>query len=222
MIRFRRVILLVLAFIVIGAGDVFAGDTMTFKNNLLLGHLTVHRITRTTRRKAPRRDFVEKLTYRQTADWVRCNLDEGKPGSVTVYQMMVDRPARVRGLRHGKKKVKPLPRPDQFNLAGGSTRLHSATLTPRDAPYQVPLCDAAERAILRTLLDFAHWPRGKIAASHRWERDLDGGGFKGTQALEFVDLVRFDHDTIGKGQIAARLTLYVQGAFTGALEKDYA
>lgn len=221
MIRFRLVIVPLIVFVVIGPGDALAGDTMTFKNNLLPGHLTVHRITRTTRRKAPRRDFVEKLTYRQTADWVRCNLAESKPGSVTVYQMMTDRAAKVRGLRHGKKKIKPLPPPDHFNLSGGSTRLHSANLTPRDAPYQVPLCDAAERAALRSLFDFAHWPRGKIDASHRWERDVDGGGFKGTQTLEFVDLVRFDHDTIGKGEIAARLTLYVQGAFTGALEKNY-
>ena len=193
-----------------------ATDQMTFKNNLLPGHLTVHKISRLIHRKAPRKGHTEKLSYAQVAEWVQCNLDEPKPGSVTVYQMMVDRPAKVLSVFHGAKKIRPTPPPERFNLSKGSTRLYSVTKGPRDAPYQVPICDPAEQAVLRVMLDFAHWPRKKIDAGHRWERDISDGGFKGTQTLEFVDLVRV------KKQVAARLTLYIEGSFDGVLQKDYA
>jgi hypothetical protein len=188
---------------------------MSFKNNLLPGHLTLHRITRDILRTSKRRKYTERLEYRQQADWLQCNIDESKPGSVVLYQMMDDCPAEVVGVRHGKKKVEPTPPAENFNLAAGSTRLQSATVTPRDGPFQAPLTDPVERTVLQTLLDFAHWPAKSIEEGHRWQRDIDTGGFVGTQTFEFVDMVKENNET------AARLTLFVQGKFTGPLERDY-
>ncbi|MFQ5430187.1 MAG: HEAT repeat domain-containing protein [Phycisphaerae bacterium] len=197
-----------------GPAAAVAADGMTFKNNLLPGHFTVHRIVRTVHRTVPRKDYVEKLTSVQVAEWVQCNLGESRPGSVTVYQMMADGPARVTSLFKGAEKVNTLPPARAFNLSKRSARLYSATKEPRDAPYQVPLCDPAEQAVLRAMLDVAHWPRKKIKPNHAWERDIDDGGFKGTQRFEFLGLDRVKDNVIGV------VTLYVEGRFAGLLEKN--
>jgi hypothetical protein len=188
---------------------------MTFRNNLLLGHLTVHRVSRVIRRKAPRKQHVERLKYRQRARWVQCNLDEPKPGNVLVYQMMDDEPAKVLSVSHGRKKVRPTPPASDFNLPQGSTRLHSAYTAPRDGPVQVPLTEPVQRAVLQALLDFAHWPRQRVEAGARWQRDISGGGIRGTQTFEFVDLVEI------KGDVVGRVTLYVEGQFEDPLSRDY-
>jgi hypothetical protein len=188
---------------------------MAFKNNLLPGHITHHRISRVTRRTSKRLKYVERLKYKQEAEWLQCNIDEPKPGHVMIYQMMDDRPAKVLGVWHDKERVKPTPPASSFNLAGGSTRLHSATKAPRDAPVQVPLTDPVEKAVLMTLLDFAHWPAKRVEAGHRWQREIAESEFVGTQTFEFVDLVRVN------GDMTARVTLYVEGAFAGALARDW-
>jgi hypothetical protein len=196
-------------------GDARADDKMTFRNNLLPGHLSAHNILRVTRRTVQRKDHVEKLSYAQVARWVQCNLAESKPGHATTYQMMVDQRARVVSLFHGAKSIKPLPSAASFNLSKSSTRLHSVTRSPRDNPYQVPLCDEAQRAVLRAMLDVAHWPREKAEAGRKWERDIRDGGFEGTQRFEFLDLVRI------KGNVVARVKMKVEGAFSGSLEKSH-
>ncbi len=188
---------------------------MTFKNNLLSGHVTTHRLKRVVTRKSQRKDYVETLRYKQRTFWLQCNISEETPGRVMQYQMMVDAPAEVLHVKHGKKRVKPTPPSSDFNLSRGSTRLHSTNKTPRDAPAQVPLTDPVEKVVLNVLLDFAHWPPSRVEAGHRWERPVQFPGFEGTQTFEFVDLVEID------GQVAARLTLYVEGGFTGSLEKDW-
>lgn len=192
-----------------------AADHMTFRNNLIPGHLSVHRVSRLTHRKARRKGFSEKLSYAQIAELVQCNLSDSQARGVQVFQMIVDQPAKVISLFHDAERVRPAPPAERFSLPNGSTRLHSMAVSPRDAPYQVPLGDPAERAVLAALLDFAHWPKGKVNAGHRWERALEVGGFSGKQTFEFVDLVRI------KGQVVARVTLYVEGAFRGPLQKDY-
>jgi len=188
---------------------------MAFKNNLLAGHLTRHRITRVTTRTSQRRNYVETLVYRQEADLLKCNIEEPMPANAMAYQMLVDQPAEVVRVLRNKKKVKPTPPAEDFNLAGGSTRLQSVNLTPRDAPAQVPLTTPVERAILAALLDFAHWPAERVEAGHRWRRDLAIEGFSGTQTFEFVDLASMKNGTAG------RLTLLVEGGFTGPLERNY-
>lgn len=190
-------------------------DRMTFKNNLLPGHLTRHSVVRTTTRTSQRRKHVEKLEYRQEADLLQCNIEEPRPANAMAYQMIVDRPAEVVRVLHDKKKVHPTPPAEDFSLTGGSTRLQSVNITPRDAPAQVPLSDPVERAVLTALLDFAHWPAQRVEAGHRWQRDVDADGFSGTQTFEFVDLLKLKDDT------AARLTLFIEGKFTGSLERDY-
>jgi len=188
---------------------------MTFRNNLLPGDLTVHRISRVIRRKCERRKYIERLKYKQRAEWVQCNIDEPTPGNIMVYQMLVDRPAEVLSVRHGKVKATPTPPASDFNLPKGSTRLWSAYRTPQDGPVQVPRTDPAQRAILHALMDFAHWPKKRIEAGHRWQRDLYGNGLSGTQTFEFVDLVKI------KGDVVARLTLFVQGRFEDPIAQDY-
>lgn len=192
-----------------------AADGMTFKNNLLPGFLTIHEISRVIHRNVQRKNYKEALSYSQVARWVQCNLGEPKPGAVTVYQMMYDRPAEVVSLFHGSKKIKPSPPAEHFNLPIGSARLHSVTKGPRDAPYQVPLGDPVERAVLRVMLDYAHWPKKKIQPGYHWELDINDGVFEGTQKFEFVDLGRI------KKNVVARVTMYVEGTFQGELEKDY-
>lgn len=213
----------IVSFLVVGAAvaaspgePACAGSTMTFRNNMLPGHLTQHRIIRTTRRTAPRRDRVETLVWEQRGRLVQCNIDEPTPGSVMIYQMMADGPAKVLKLFHDDKPVEPAPAAGLYNLPQPSTRLHSATMTARDAPVQPPLADPVSRVILHMLLDFAHWPVKKIEAGHRWERPLKLDEFEGTQRFEFVDLVRVD------GDMTARVRLAVVGKFVGKLEREFA
>lgn len=192
-----------------------SAQRMSFRNNLLPGHLTRHSIKRTTRRTIRKPEYVETLVYSQQAWLTQCNIDESTPGSVMVYQMTDDLPAKVRKLYRDKKEIKPTPSEALFNLPPPSTRLQSATLTARDAPIQAPLSDPVNRAILQMVLDFAHWPVEKLDAGHRWERDLKLDNFEGTQTFEFVDLARIKDD------VHARLTVFVEGRFTGSLEREY-
>lgn len=188
---------------------------MSFRNNLLPGQLTRHKITRTTRRTTKKPEFVETLVYSQSAWLLQCNISEPQPGSVMVYQMADDRPAKVRRLYRDKKEIKPAPDAALFNLPSPSTRLQSATVTARDAPVQVPLSDPVNRAIMQMILDVAHWPVERLNAGHRWERSLKLDNFEGTQTLEFVDLIKLKDD------VNARVTVHVQGQFTGGLQREY-
>ncbi len=191
------------------------GGTMSFKNNLLPGQLTEHRVKRVTRRTMQKGDVSEVLTYQQNADWLHCNIDEPKPGSAMLYQMMVDHPPTVVKVTRDGKKVSPTPEASQFNLPLGSTRLHSSATTSRDAEVQAPITAPVQQAVLTGLLDFAHWPAGTVVAGHRWQRDFSCEGFAGTQTFEFVDTVKLG-DTM-----TARVTLFVEGHFTGGLEREY-
>jgi len=188
---------------------------MTFKNNLLPGYLTRHQILRVTQRTSPRKDYTEKLSYRQQADWLQCNIPSPRSSEVILYQMMVDQPAEVLSVSHGKKTIKPTPPATAFNLPVGSTRLHSVGKTYGDAPVQVPLTAPAEKIVLALLLDVAHWPADRVEAGRRWHRPVESGDFSGTQTFEFVDLGR-----VGDG-VAARVTLFVQGDFVGPLARDF-
>jgi hypothetical protein len=188
---------------------------MTFRNNLFPGQLTRHRLSRVIQRRCQRKKHGELLEYRRQAEWSQCNVEGARPGEVTVYQMMVDQPPEVVRVLHDKKKVKPTPTAEQFNLSPASTRLQSAIVRPQDAPAQVPLTDLAEKTVLLTVLDFAHWPRGRVQSGQRWERNLEGTNFSGKQSFELVDLGTVD------GEVVARVTLFVQGKFTGALEREY-
>jgi hypothetical protein len=192
-----------------------SGGSMTFKNILLPGQLTDHRVTRVIRRTTQKGGVKEMLTYEQTADWLHCNIDEPKPGSVMLYQMMRDHAPKVVQVTRGGKKVSPMPKAQQFSLPRESTRLHSATATARDAPVQAPMAEPVEHAVLSALLDFAHWPAGSVETGHRWERDISGEGFEGKQTFEFVDLVK-----VGEA-MTARVTLFVEGHFTGGPEREY-
>ncbi len=212
---YRALLLAAAVLLAARPGDANAADRITFKNNLLPGHLSVHQMLRVTHRTVQRADHVEKLSYAQIARWVQCNLAEAKPGHVTTYQMMTDQRARVVSLFKGAESIKPLPSARTFNLSKSSTRLHSVTRGARDNPHQVPLCDDAQQAVLRAMLDVAHWPSGKSEVGRRWERDIRGGGFEGTQAFELVDFVRID------GNVVARVGMDVEGSFTGSLEKSH-
>ncbi len=208
-------LILVVGLVIASRATAQPAQRMTFRNNLLPGHMTTHRITRTIYRTAQRKKHVEKFTYRQEARWVQCNIDEPKPGSTMIYQMIVDGPAKAVSLRRGKKKVKPIPKAAKFVLPGKSTRLRSAHKSPHEAPAQIPLTDSAQRAVLHAMLDVAHWPKKRINAGHRWQRDLSGNGISGTQTFEFIDLAKEDGDAV------ARLTLYVEGEFEGLLADGY-
>jgi hypothetical protein len=190
-------------------------QSMQFRNNLLPGHLTIHRITRTVTRKAKRKSLTERLTYGQQTRWVQCNIGEPKPGSVMCYQMIVDQPPKVESLKRGKKPVEPAPKAADFGLVQPTPALCSAYRTPQDSPPQVPMTDPAQRAVLSVLLDYAHWPKNKIDAGHKWERDLHGGGITGKQTFEFIDMEE------GNRGAVARVTLYVEGKFEDPLSKEY-
>ncbi len=212
----RSSLMLVLVFLFVpAAGPDRAADVMRFKNNLLPGHLTVHTVARLTHRTAPRKDFTEKLSYVQAGEFVQCNLEEPAGGAAGAYQMMVDRSAKVVGYFRGAESVKPLPPARQFDLPKASVRLYKQTVQSYDAPVLVPRGDAAEQAILRAALDFAHWPKDRIKAGHRWQRDISDGGFRGTQTFEFAGLERV------KDQVVAGVGLRIDGAFDAPLDKEY-
>ncbi len=212
----RNVLIFTCVFIHASAvGPARAADVMRFKNNTLPGHLTVHTVARLTHRKAPRQDFMEKLSYVQAGEYTQCNLDEPAPAAAGAYQMMVDLSAKVVGYFRGAESVKPLPPARQFDLPRGSVRLHKQTVQSYDAPTLIPHGDAAEQAILRAALDFAHWPKDRIKAGHRWQRDISDGGFRGTQTFEFAGLERV------KDQVVAGVRLRIDGEFDAPLDKQY-
>lgn len=189
---------------------------MTFRNNLIPGHMTKHNIDRVMRRTTKLPTHEETVSYARRSEWVQCNVDEDKPGNVKVYQMMADRPPKVLSAYQGKERVKPTPDVARYNLISGSPSLYSAIRTPRDATVEVlPITEPAEQAVLAGLLDVAHWPRKSIEVGHRWQRNVDYAGFTGTQTFEFKELGR-----IG-GQVVGQLTLFVEGDFTGALAREY-
>lgn len=190
-------------------------DEMLFRNNLLPGQLTEHVLIRTTQRVTQKPRHAETLIWQQQARIVQCNIDESTPGSVMVYQMVVDRPPQVMRVLHGDVEVKPLPKAALFNLPSRSTRLHSATMTARDAPIQAPLADRLNRTLVEMVLDFAHWPAARVVAGHRWQHTIKLEDFAGAQTLEFVGLTREG------GEVAARVKMSLRGKFTGKLERDY-
>ena len=200
---------------VLSAVGAHAPQQMLFKNNVLPGHLTEHRVRRDVTRTVRRTRHVEKLRYRQDARWLQCNIEDPRPASVIVYQMLVESPAKILSVHHGKKPAKELPTPEQLNLPKPTTRLVSESRTASDAIVHVGLGDPAQRVILQAAMDVCHWPAKKLDAGHKWERMLKLSGFEGTQTFEFVDLVPF------KDATAARVTVFVKGSFTGALAKDY-
>lgn len=192
-----------------------SGGSMSFRNNLLPGQLSEHRVKRVIRRTMQKGEVSEVLTYQQEADWVHCNIDEPKPGSAMLYQMMVDHPPTVAKVTRDGKKVSPTPKASQFNLPPGSTRLHSSSTTSRDADVQAPITAPVQQAVLTGLLDFAHWPAGTVEAGHRWQREFSCDGFSGAQTFEFVDLVKLGET------MTARVTVFVEGHFTDGLEREY-
>lgn len=199
------------------AAPAAGADHVRLRNNLIPGFRTEHRISRLIRRTSQQQDYLQTATYSRRSDWIRCNVDESQPGRVKVFHMMVDTPPKVLRVFHDDERVRPTPDATEFSLLSGSPSLRSAVITPRDAPLEVlPITEAAERAVLAALLDFAHWPAKRVDAGHRWQRDINIEGFSGTQTFEFVDLAKLD------GQVAARLTLFVEGEFTGALGQNYA
>lgn len=190
-----------------------ADDRTTIKNNLLPGHFTEHRLTRTIHRTIQKKK-KETLVSRQATDWVQLNLNEPKPGGVRCFQMVVDQPAKVVSLREGGKKVSPTPPPQYYGLSRGNVRLHSLERGPRDSEVLLPKCSAIEQCVMRVLVDFAHWPDHSVAPGQKWERDIRDGSFEGTQTVEFVELLQ------GKDGTALVLTMYVTGSFKGSLEKE--
>lgn len=188
---------------------------MLFRNSILPGHLTRHDFARKITRTIARPDGEEVLVTEQAGYWLQCNINTPRAGRVTIYQMMVDAPARAVSFIRGRKQADPLPPAEQFGLDKGSTRLISEKKSSRDAPVQVPLAGPAEHCILANLLDIAHWPEKRLDVGHKWQRDIRTSTFEGTQTFEFVDLGMEENRAVG------RLALLVKGAFKGPLELDY-
>lgn len=206
--------------LLVTAGPMFAHaepeGRMTFRNNLIPGHMTRHRIDRVIRRTTKTPNLETTVIYARRSNWVQCNVDEDKPGNVKVFQMMADKPPKVLRAYHGKEQVKPTPDAADYNLISGSPSLYSTTKTPRDVPVEVlPITEPAEQAVLAAMLDFAHWPRKHVDVGHRWQRNIDPVGFSGTQTLEFKELGRLN------GGVVGQVTIFVEGRFTGALAREY-
>lgn len=189
-------------------------DAVILRNNLLPGHLTRHTVSRTVRRTMKKADHEEVLLWDQRGRLVQCNM-EPSDGGMLVYQMFSDQAARVKEALRGGKVVAPTPPAARFNLPLGSTRLRSATATARDAPAYAPLADPVQKVLLHLILDHAHWPAKRIEAGYKWKTAVRVEGFEGTQTMQFVDLVKI------KGDVSARLTMFVEGAFTDDLARDY-
>lgn len=214
--KFHRAHLLILCLTVLPRADAAeAAQRMNFRNNLLPGHLTQHKLLRTTRRTIEKPEHVETLIWQQQGKLTQCNISEPKPGSVMMYQMIADQQAKVLKLFRGDQLISPTPAAALFNLPQPSTRLHSVTMTARDAPAHVPLADRVNRTILHMLMDFAHWPQKQIPVGHRWERRLKLDDFEGTQRMEFVELTKID------GDMTARIAMSIEGKFGGKLEREY-
>lgn len=205
--------LLVTAVLCAGISAADADDRTTIKNNLLPGHLTQHRVTRTVLRTV-KKQKVEKLVWKQPSDWVQLNVHEPRPGGVRIFQMFVDYPAQVTSLHEGDEKVTPTPPPAYFGLSRGNVRLYSLERSPRESPALIPKCSPMEQAVMRTILDFAYWPDHAVAPGQKWERTIRESDFEGTQTFEFVELIR------AKDETALAIRVDVTGSFRGVLEKE--
>ena len=188
--------------------------TMSFRNNLSAGFLTQHTLARTYRRTVAKPVGTETVVYSRSSTWVHCNVDESRPGQMKVYQMITDAPPKVLKFFRAEKEL-PAPSAAALGLAEGATALFDDITTPRDANIQTPRTDPAERVLLAALLDVAHWPSGPIAVGHRWQRDLAIENFSGTQTFEFLEVKKIN------GETCARLSLTVDGAFAGPMEKEF-
>lgn len=192
-----------------------AKDRMTFRNNLLPGHLSVHRVLRTIKRIAPRPDYDETIEYAVVGEWVQCNLDEPKPGTATVYQMFSDERPRMIAVYRGSESVKPVPDPSTFNIEPGATYLNTERRTNRDSPFQPPSGEPAHAAMLEAIMDVGHWHAKTIDVGHTWERDIVLSNFSGKQRFQFADIETTDIGKVGK------LRMIVEGRFTNGLERTH-
>lgn len=190
-------------------------DRMTFRNNTLPGHLTIHTIRRQTRRVAPRRDYKEAIEYVQTGKWIQVNLDEPKPGQATVYQEFFDRPPEMLSVYRGAERLKAMPSPDAFNIKAGATYLNSERRTRTDSPFNAPGGNKVQEVVMVAMLDVAHWGHKTVEAGDRWERDIQTGYFKGVQRFEFAGI---EETKLGK---VGALRMITEGEFAGPLARSY-
>lgn len=200
---------------VAGAVDAAPPPAVTLRNNLVPGQTTQHKIAVTIRRTGLRDRVSETLVYSRRSDWVRCNVDESKPGQVKIYQMIADAPVAVLKFYEDGKPVTPTPTASRFSLVDGSTALYDGVITPTDGPCLAPHAGPAEQTVLRALLDITHWPAKRVEPGGRWERDLREDGFQGTQTFTYRDLVEVD------GRKLARIDLVIEGQFSGALAAEH-
>ena len=212
-----RLALLTTSFALLLAQIALAGPPaqVTISNNTLPGHQTIHEIRREITRSVKRDKFIERLVFEQKTTLVQCNVSLPQQGKILVYQLVVDEPAKVKGLYHDKAKISPTPPAERFNLSKGSTRLTSERKNAREAPLELPPGDPAQSIVIRNVLDAAYWQPKKIEAGHKWQRQITGDLFEGTQTLQFLDM------TDVAGQAVARLALKVEGKFKGPLERDF-
>lgn len=192
-----------------------AAPSMTFRNNLAPGFMTRHVVARTTRRTMQRQNHVETLVYTREAQWVRSNVGESRPGQVKVYQMTSDGAPKVIKLFRNQDEVRSLPPASEFHLLPGTASLHSDIMTIVDGETVPPRTDPVERAILHAMLDVTHWPRASISTGHRWQRDLVVEGFTGTQTFVFDKVHKVS------GEAAGRVSVSIDGKFTGQLGQEY-
>lgn len=193
-----------------------AGDEkMTFRNNTLPGHLTIHSVRRQTKRIAPRRDYEESIEYLQQGEWVQVNLDDPKPGESTVYQMFYELPPEMLSMYRGAERIRALPNPIEFNIKAGATYLNSERRSRTDNPFKPPSGNTAQEVVMDVMLDVAHWDRKSIEAGHRWERDIQTGYFKGVQRFEFAGV---EQTEIGK---VGTIRMIVEGEFVGPLARSH-
>lgn len=201
--------------LLIPAATSVAKDKMSFRNNTLPGHFTIHSVVRQTKRVAPRRDFKETIEYVQRGEWVQVNLDEPKPREVTVYQMFSETRPEIVSLYRGAERIRALPSPSEFNIEAGATYLNSERRTRRDNPFKPPSGETAQEVIMDIMLDVAHWDGKSIEAGHRWERDIQNGYFTGVQRFEFAGV---ENTQIGK---VGAVRMIVEGEFTGPLARSH-
>lgn len=206
----------VIACLLVSAVRADAGeDRMTFRNNTLPGHLTMHSIRRQTKRVAPRRDYVETIEYVQAGKWVQANLAEPKPGEVTVYQMFFDYPPEMLSAERGAERLRAMPSPEEFNIKAAATYLNSERRTRTDSPFNPPSGDKVQEVLLGAMLDVAHWGRKTVEAGDRWERDIENGYFKGVQRFEFAGIEQTKRGKMGV------LRMIVEGKFRGPLARTH-
>ncbi|HWL93365.1 MAG TPA: hypothetical protein VNT79_07505, partial [Phycisphaerae bacterium] len=170
-----------------------AQETITLKNNLLPGHFTEHRVQRLVTRKI-RKGKTEKLVYSRIGRWVQLNAQEPRAARVRVVQMFADGPAKVVSLFNGAERKTPPPA-DYYGLSKAGTRLHSLERGPSDSQPLLPKTTPVEDAVLKLMLDFAHWPKEAVVAGGKWERGIRERNFEGSQQFEFIELLRGKDET---------------------------